>query len=174
LHYPNNKFITEDQVKSICEKYGLICGDIGMYKGFVPENKLEIIEQFKINDKDIPKYQIKLGRRNGNLSIYPANFENYINKERMNGAREFVEFVLPQFYNRNIGEFDEIVSFNKSFQICAPLKDMEIPRGKEVIGYKVQDISDPVVLQPCKGGYLIVTAWGDEASDELVVNQKFN
>lgn len=33
---------------------------------------------------------------------------------------------------------------------------------------------DPVVLKPIKGGYLILTAWGDEASDELVVNQKFN
>jgi len=35
-------------------------------------------------------------------------------------------------------------------------------------------LADPVVLQPVKGGYLIITAWGDEASDELVVNQKFN
>lgn len=40
-------------------------------------------------------------------------------------------------------------------------------------GYKLtkKHIPDPVVLQPIKNGYLIITAWGDEASDELVVNQ---
>lgn len=43
-------------------------------------------------------------------------------------------------------------------------------------GYKLEKkfIPDPVVLQPVKGGYLILTAWGDEASDPLVVNQNFN
>ena len=45
-------------------------------------------------------------------------------------------------------------------------------------GYKLKqvykDIPDPVVLQPVKGGYLILTAWGDEASDPLVINENFN
>ena len=40
------------------------------------------------------------------------------------------------------------------------------------------EIPDPVVLQPVMFNktkyYLIVTAWGDEASDELVVNQNHN
>ena len=34
----------------------------------------------------------------------------------------------------------------------------------------VKHYPDPVVLQPVNEGYLIVCAWGDEASDELVVN----
>jgi len=41
-------------------------------------------------------------------------------------------------------------------------------------GYKLErkiEIPDPVVLQPVKGGYLILTAWGDEASDPLVMNE---
>jgi ABC-type molybdate transport system permease subunit len=43
-------------------------------------------------------------------------------------------------------------------------------------GYKLTKkfIPDPVVLQPVRGGFLLVTVWGDEASDELVVNNKFN
>jgi hypothetical protein len=43
-------------------------------------------------------------------------------------------------------------------------------------GYKLEKkhIPDPVVLQPVKNGYLILTAWGNESEDELVVNQKFN
>lgn len=46
------------------------------------------------------------------------------------------------------------------FCICAPKKDISIP--------------DAVVLQTVEDGYLIVTAWGDEAADEIVVNEKMN
>ena len=50
---------------------------------------------------------------------------------------------------------------------------LEISGLKLVEGYKLEKkhIPDPVVLQPVKGGYLILTAWGDEASDPLVVNE---
>ena len=48
VNYPNNKFITEEQVKAICEKYGLVCGNTSAYKGFVPENKLALIEKFSL------------------------------------------------------------------------------------------------------------------------------
>ena len=33
--YPLNKFITEEQVKVICEKYNLVCGEIGKFRGFL-------------------------------------------------------------------------------------------------------------------------------------------
>ena len=33
---------------------------------------------------------------------------------------------------------------------------------------------DPIVLQRVERGYLIITAWGDEASDPIVVNSKNN
>ena len=36
------------------------------------------------------------------------------------------------------------------------------------------EIPDPVVLQEVRGGYLIITAWGDEASDPLIVNKNNN
>ena len=51
---------------------------------------------------------------------------------------------------------------------------MEVKLNQRVVGYKIQNIPDPVVLQPVCGGYLIVCAWGDEASDEIVVNQQMN
>jgi len=58
--------------------------------------------------------------------------------------------------------------------ICAPKKDMDL-KGLKKLGLFFQSFTtvtfpDPVVLQPVKGGFLIVTAWGDEASDELVIN----
>lgn len=154
INYPNNKFITEEQVKTICEKYGLVCGDTTMYKGFVPENKLSLIEKFKLKQKD------------GSV------FYNYGASCR----------TLEQWYERNSEEFvkNEVIRSNdtclivEALKICAPLKDMEVKFNQQVKGYKIMDIPDPVVLQPVKGGYLVVACWGDEASDEIVVNQKMN
>jgi hypothetical protein len=31
-------------------------------------------------------------------------------------------------------------------------------------------MQDPVVLMPVNGGFLIVTAWGDESNDSLIFN----
>jgi len=59
--------------------------------------------------------------------------------------------------------------FEYGLQICAPIKDMNTS-GYERRGHNlIKHIPDPIILQPIEGGYLIVTAWGDEASDELIV-----
>jgi ABC-type molybdate transport system permease subunit len=49
-------------------------------------------------------------------------------------------------------------------------------KSARVQGHKLVDIikDDPIVLQPVKEGYLIVSAWGIEASDKEVQNSKFN
>jgi hypothetical protein len=57
----------------------------------------------------------------------------------------------------------------KKLQIVAPEKDFDMT-GKMVRDRKVMEIPDPVVLQPVRWGFLIVTAWGDEASDPIIVN----
>jgi hypothetical protein len=70
----------------------------------------------------------------------------------------------------------------KNFIIAAPLKDfdtngMEVEKFK-LIEKKVIPVPDPVVMQPVLYNnieyYLIVTAWGEEASDVDVVNQIMN
>ena len=171
-NYPNNKFITEAQVKQICEKYGLILGDTSMYKGFVPENKLSLIEGFKVKDKD-RELLFDFGGTYYTLqelketSVFGVS--KYISNQRDYDYLISVGKPAKSIYGYPRSKYDD-----DKLKICAPLKDMEIPQGKEVKGYKIQDIPDPVVLQPVKGGCLIVCAWGDEASDEIVVNQKMN
>lgn len=54
------------------------------------------------------------------------------------------------------------------FKICAPEKDFDTRFMVKKDGYKLE--YDPIVLQPVKGGYLCVTKWGIEASDEIVTN----
>lgn len=64
-------------------------------------------------------------------------------------------------------------------RICAPLKDMKT-EGYSLSGRVFsKHVPDPVILSYIKhsngtSGYIIVTAWGDEASDPLVLNEKLN
>lgn len=193
VKYPNNKFITEKQVEAICEKWNLVCAPVDRYKGFVPENKVIEIERFKFNSNDKRQPLIKIlsawntdtwlldfmfGFTGGialhnriGLRLIPANHPKlYWQGSNLFGA-----------YNDN-GELAyvekyEVTEFKQKL-ICAPKKDMDL-RGLKKIGsifssFTTVVVPDPVVLQPCNGGYLIITAWGDEATDENVVNQGMN
>ncbi len=67
-------------------------------------------------------------------------------------------------YHNSIGQY----------KICAPLKDMDTRDMYITDGYKLEHVPDPIVLQPVNHGYLICSAWGNESSDEIVVNEIFN
>ena len=60
---------------------------------------------------------------------------------------------------------------NAELLICAPIKDMKVDAWERISNYQIVPVPDPVVLKEVKGGFLIVTAWGDEASDPNVVNE---
>lgn len=193
MNYPHNKFITESAVKQICEKYGLLFGDVSMYKGFVPESKLKAIELFSLRGKEKATHYFDVS--NGGRSELPRYFvtehdmtelgKGYFDRNH-NGMAYitgttgtgiysnpiFTPECLEEFRGHNFVEVRRAVG--GGMKICAPTKDMEVPAGKTVNGYKIVNIPDPVVLQQVNGGYLIVAAWGDEASDPQVVNETHN
>lgn len=177
-NYPLNKFITEEQVKIICHKYNLVCGDVSRFKGFVPEKNLREIEGFKLKESEQGLVELV------NTCVYNVSLGFYNERDLTDNhylsspSQENEELVIKAM---SLGVRRDHVYIQRSnrkniLQICAPVKDMDISGLELVEGYKLQKkhIPDPVVLQPVKGGYLILTAWGDEASDELVVNQKMN
>ena len=147
--YPFNKFINEEAVKKICSKYNLVCGDVSLYKGFVPADKLEIISNFKISYSDTK------------MTVWSIGIcGDYKGIEKKDGGEDAIRYT--SLYKKEMRV--------EGLKICASLKDMDVT-GMRLSGYNlIKHIPDPVVLQPCKGGYLIVCAWGDEASDEIVVN----
>ena len=179
--YPFNKFITEEQVKEICDKYNLVCGDVIRFKGFVPEKNLKEIEKFKLKNKDLCIYGFCWGSgiRSNEAIKKHITFDQYnylVKNDLFKGDGkgdltkddnwcESIVFGFPGKY------FDRITL--QKLQICAPVQDMDISGLELKEGYKLEKkfIPDPVVLQPVKGGYLILTAWGDEASDPIVINE---
>lgn len=200
--YPLNKFIVESQVKDICHKYNLVFASIDRFTGFVPDKNLTEIENFKLKDTE-SNTMILENIDNGTVSslvnceikkcrsfyhIYKKDNEDIYSNQFLQ-SRDGVNFygskslsLRDEFKNA----FDELtseddkfflsnISFKSGLQICAPVKDMNINGLTLKDGYRLhKHIPDPVVLQPVKGGYLILTAWGDEASDPIVLNENLN
>lgn len=184
--YPLNKFITEDQVKTICEKYSLVCGDISRYRGFVPDEKLKQIENFKLKEKDIEKYKMLvtdgkfLGYIGDNdLTKYGKDYLdrnrngsfNYFYITAGNGTHNHLDrLITKECESKFAGPFVRADLVPNDLQICAPLKDMDTT-GMKLSGHRlIKHIPDPIVIQPVRGGYLILALWGPEASDPIVVN----
>jgi hypothetical protein len=184
-HYPYNKFIVESQVQAICFKYNLVCGDVDRFKGFVPEKNINEIVAFKLKKCDTYVKGYLWG--SGNItSVNPVEhlislklYESLLKTKDIRGIgsgdlNKDDNWCSGSSIGSEHSYFDRITKLK--LQICAPVKDMDISGLELIEGYKLKKkfIPDPVVLQPVKGGYLILTAWGDEASDPLVVNENFN
>lgn len=173
-NYPLYKFITEESVKKICGKYNLIYGEAGNYIGDVPEDNLKDMEAFKLAKEDEVWHEHIRG-----------SFIQDIITIKNRAAYEFHK--AAQEVTRNNMSRSPLVQFGiyetkyilAPLEIAAPIKDFNTD-GMELDGFKLRkiEIPDPVVLQPVffegTKHYLIITAWGLEASDELVANHKFN
>ena len=186
--YPLNKFITEGQVSKICAKYNLVCAPVKRFKGFVPNEKLKQIEQFNLKKEDSCPDLIRITSAwaTGIFLDFPIGIIGAVNIHRKLNMR-----LIPEndeslnwhstgklFSVSGLGDtcyVERYKRYSKSeLLICAPKKDMDL-KGLSKIGsiftsMTTVTVPDPVVLQPVKGGYLILAAWGEEASDEIVVN----
>lgn len=159
--YPQYKFITEASVKKICRQYGLIYGPASKYIGEVPDKNLKEIESFKIDEND-ECYSKKESSRYYNSVKYLTKAEC---EREFEGHHEIYGWVTKG---------------KCSLEIAANVKDFNT-EGMEIKDFKLSDKPvppDPIVLAPVIYGgikhYLIVSAWGQEASDELVVNERNN
>lgn len=178
--YPLYKFITEESVKKICAKYNLVYSTIDRYIGTVPDKNLKQMEEFKIADEDACYEKIYYGiitLGGQEPKTTPVDYATYREANFIRDDNNKGQFERIMEYKRMLT--DEIVS-KCSLEIAAPLKDFNVDKS-ELNDFKLStkiEIPDPVVLQPVYFGgkkhYLVVTCWGLEASDELVVNQKMN
>ena len=147
--YPDYKFITEPQVKEICDKYNLIYGGVSRFTGFVPRKNLDEIKSFKGVKPEDKRYIMRNVFRD-----IESNYHQYkIYKEQ--------DSYESHIRSSWVLEDSELI-------IAAPLRDMDT-KGYDVVNKKlVKHIPDPVVMKPVRGGYLILTAWGEESSDPLI------
>ena len=169
MHYPNNKFITEEKTKDICQKYGLLCAETIYYISDVPEKNLTEIENFKLRQEDMNKFQcgwLDTSTGHYNLSQTKASRTQY----GYLSGRSWNSFVF-----NNVSEDTKEVYEPSPLKICASVKDFDTKNMRIKDGYKLElNLPDPIVLQPVKGGYLVVSKWGLEADDAELINEKLN
>lgn len=186
--YPNNKFITEEMVTAICNKYNLVCAPIDKYKGFVPEKNLQQIERFVLKSEDAATDELIITaawntKATGDFTIKSrgaAFIHKHIGLKTIPINHPAITWLRGAPFEYIGGGYIEkyIRVDRQSKMICAPQKDV-ITEGLKKVGkffFSFIEVTtpDPVVLQPVKGGYLIITAWGDESKDEIVVNETMN
>jgi hypothetical protein len=171
--YPFYKFITRKQVLKICKKYRLILGKIEWFNGFIPEKNLAEIENFKIDDEYLYKcyYQNEFGFNKKKIGFNDLSEEAKI-RCRQGYKQSPLKWHFGYYFKVLMQGYENFYSHKKrDMFIVAPKKQFNIPKGYKVNG-KTNTIikTDPILLQKVSGGYLIITAWGNEASDQNVIN----
>lgn len=163
--YPMHKFITEGAVKKICKKYGLLLADVGDYKSDIPFENQKAIVNFRVSDEHLESsyYSGLINFEWMQRAMMPRMtwVDGQIVVERNEDTITAIDMAKkPQF------------SKAKNLKIIAPPSKLKM-EGKKIKGHCLID-KDPIVLQPVKDGYLIVTAWGFEAKDSEVQNPRHN
>jgi hypothetical protein len=178
--YPLLKFIREDQLDAVCEKYGLVYAPVSRYIGIVPQAILdEITERDSISKEDFTEliYDVHLYRDFGK------------HKDSANltfGENEYLCLTRNHFWYQNIavevGFKDPYMSRvsvtahgeEKRGLFIAADKSMftgleELKKEKFGFFRKAKAVvPDPVVFRFVRGGVLIIAKWGPEAEDEML------
>ncbi len=192
--FPLNKFISFSDVDKINKKYSLKLNYIDSYIGFVPDKNLKEVNNFLKNPSaenkryfiesinifkmamlfSFAKMKFKRWLKNINHSIIAAN--EWSAKSAVDNQ---CGKISSSTYNSEYISIHGINLIEKPvLSICAPAKDFKkqtvFQKLASPVATKINDVPDPIVLYPVEKGYIIVTAWGDEASDPLVANEQMN
>ena len=172
-HYPLNKFFTEQAIEKVCVKYGLLFAKSDKYKGEIPmKNQLEIVN-FKLREKDMPNVKlVKAELRDigsGNMSMVSALF---LGIDVFRDPSKYIKSVSVKEFSENKEKYlAEGWTDSSAFEyhIVAQPEFLNMVNIAVENEYKVVD-KDPVVFRKVKGGYLLVSCWGNEASQEEFQN----
>lgn len=163
------KFILGPQLERICEKYNLFVRPVHTFLGDIPEKNIKEMKGFSVFVEDLALYSVS-------EKAWTNHWQQFLIGTGSNSFSENETWRLPI---RNIAKVGmdwalSIAAIKPLFSAEAFEKSESRIIGPQELTAKGQVDLDPIVLFQTKHGYLIITAWGDEANDELVVNQKNN
>lgn len=192
------KMILEPQLERVCDRYDLYVRNARAFIGDIPESNIREMMRFGIYTDDLPdRFSSQLdfiGSRIKTTNLEPIGghfnmtgeevekkYRHLLNKPKL-GLDE-LGFVCDLF--RILNGIGFVASWPDIIQIAAVKKmfvDSAIADGdSHILSAQFESDSvytvnmDPIVLCETKyGGRIIVTAWGDEANDELVANHAMN
>lgn len=135
--YPQNKFITHEEVTQICKKYGLLHGFPDSFIGDMPEKNQRELIAFKCRDED-------------KVYVYYSSLIS----TRIEDGRDY-----RHRYDGNPNSGMRSIS---SFTIVATPSEFDTNKKEITSEFTIAE-RDPIVLYMVFGGFLVVTKWGAEA-----------
>lgn len=192
--YPLLKFLTENELEKICDKYNLVFAPIVRYIKDVPEkNLIEIKNAKPLIYSDVAKDHSTLSIKRfwsgcpdeiKNMLKGEVAFSGYSGAGSEPSEREVMKTLRDMgyagLYNGYIFHDATITKIERSgLFIAAPkshfnLKGLSKKNKYGFFSVEKREIKDPIVFRYCKGGIQVLSKWGLEASDELVINEKMN
>lgn len=183
--YPFQKFITEDELNRICKKYRLAYKPVENYAKDIPEKNLTEIEQAKErlwrdNPENIIWCELKrdnsffLTSANGTWSgIWGSDW--YRIPKRIDGKHFGSRYSADEYLRTEMGfgshyltkSVKNYTQDRQGLFICAPASHFK-GHDKSIF---MTEVKDPIVFRYCKGGIQVLSKWGLEASDEILVNE---
>lgn len=183
------KFLTEDELKRICNKYSLSINPIENYTGEVPEkNADEILNVQSLKSTDAPeniKYAIikrdnafLLASGNGTWpGIWGSEWWKIPN--RIDGHHFSTKYAADEYLHRQgftckylVDKVTNFVEDRQGLFICAPSSQFK-GKNRSITSITPQ-LKDPIVFRYVRGGVQVITKWGLEASDESLTVPKLN
>ena len=224
--YPLYKFITEDQLQQICNKYNLIIGWPEIFTAEIPQKNIKEISNFSFKEEDTFKGStdfrvIREGEWRDNTEeiirmhrYYSASQTSIALLERAERGRltifkgrsrwasgrvEILNSDSMVYRHKPVDDFDANNMANKyglsisaagfpqdeSMVVVATDNHFDL-KGRavkdnyiqdEVVPYELKPAAmDPIVLKRTKykDVLCIITAWGEEANDPMVINELYN
>jgi hypothetical protein len=202
--YPQFKFITDHQLSKVEKKYGLERGELSRFKGAIPERNIHEMINARVMLGDVDGNYGQRFRSHsvewfvdgasmtglGGLATATRLTSQEVVRRRRDGRRNrdeayFEMDVAPSSWSRDIDAayrdrrmekmMDDRNRQSMSFvEIAAQWPNtVFISADKELFERPAPEL-DPIVAIAVKGGFLIITAWGDEAQDPDVANARMN
>ena len=166
--YPMYKYITKALLQRVCQKYDLVVGQASLFLADIPESNLINIENFKIRMCDTTL-------RNSDDYFTGHNHMVNYNDTKLVSYTEASEAIEQQssHISSSYSRYQQADLYVAATENMFNLKDSRVV-NREI----VRNPTDPIVLYPVQrnsvDGYLIITAWGPEASDPEVINETQN
>ena len=175
-YFGQYKFLLKPQLERLCEKYDLYVRNPDMFLGDIPEKNVKDIMDFKVDIYDLPNF-------NGLSYDEKCNIIERLKKE--------IDIFFLKSFDNNI-KLDVPINLIPRLNKILNLNTIQIAAVKKLFDEKAFESSDarilgmaeleplhkveldPIVLCEVNGGYIVITAWGDEANDELLFDQKQN
>ena len=160
--FPFYKFVPERIYSEIMEKYDLVKGKTELYLKEVPTKNLEDLSRFAEQYDIVELKYFKIsGIANFNRFGRPADVE--VTEEEFNANVERRKSSRNVYLISHGGSYYYRKELS-TIEITAPLNHFDMDKmeleGRQIV---VKEIKDPIITHKVEGGYIIITAWDEEA-----------